>query len=242
MWISLHFCLVCRHWTTPPDGISVSSLRPNSPSRCIKLIQPFPDYEGCQAKEDSPIFAEAKYPSKVITKARARNLTRQIAYFLRHQYGVGEGGPEKDIVVTISTGQSALGCIFYAVLAADGIYSAASPSSTASDLTRQVQDGPSSVVICSEDLKDVALSAAHNSGIPSKNVLVLSSYPDIQLRSADGTVECDFKGSLDWRRITDPRELEYSKACILYSSGTTGLPKGRPSRQMKYFCNTLPWY
>ncbi|UKZ65012.1 uncharacterized protein TrAtP1_006213 [Trichoderma atroviride] len=184
------------------------------------------DYKGCQAKEDTPIFAEAKYPTQVITKAKARDLTRQIAYFLRHQYGIGKDGPDKDIVVTISTGQSALGCIFYAVLAAEGIYSAASPSSTASDLTRQIHDGPASLVICSEDLKDVVLSSTHDAGIPARNVLVLSSYPEIQLKSADGTVECDFEGSLDWRRITDQKELEYSKACILYSSGTTGLPKG----------------
>ncbi|KAM0477791.1 hypothetical protein ACHAPX_005556 [Trichoderma viride] len=184
------------------------------------------DYEGCQAKDDTPIFAEAKYPTKVITKAGARDLTRQIAYFLRHQYGIGKDGPGKDIVVSISTGQSALGCVFYAVLAAEGIYSAASPSSTASDLTSQINDGPASLIICSEDLKDVVLSGAHDAGIPARNVLVLSSYPEIQLKSADGTVECDFKGSLDWRRITDPEELEYSKACILYSSGTTGLPKG----------------
>ncbi|KAL7897181.1 hypothetical protein HDV63DRAFT_88082 [Trichoderma sp. SZMC 28014] len=184
------------------------------------------DYEGCQAKEDTPIFAEANCPSKVITKAKARDLTRQIAYFLRHQYGIGKDGPDKDIVVSISTGQSALGCIFYAVLAAEGIYSAASPSSTASDLARQIHDGPASVIVCSEDLKDVVLSGAHDVGIPARNVLVLSSYPEIRLKSADGAVECDFKASLDWRRIIDPKELEYSKACILYSSGTTGLPKG----------------
>lgn len=219
---------------------SLSPWRYNSFPRLRKLTRPFLEYEGCQAKEDSPIFAEAKYPSKAITKARARDLSRQIAYFLRHQYGIGKDGPEKDIVVTISTGQSALGCVFYAVLAAEGIYSAASPSSTASDLTRQIRDGPSSVVICSEDVKDVALRGALNAGISAKNVLVLTSYPEIQLKSVDGTIECDFKGSLDWRRITDPKELEYSKACILYSSGTTGLPKGRPSQHLKYPCKRLP--
>lgn len=136
------------------------------------------------------------------------------------------------MVVAISTGQSALGCIFYAVLAADGIYSAASPSSTVSDLTRQIKDGPGRVVVCSEDVKDVALSAAHNAGLPTRNVLVLKSYPEIQLKSADGAIECDFRGSLDWRRITDPTELENSKACIVYSSGTTGLPKGKMDKHL----------
>ncbi|PNP51722.1 hypothetical protein THARTR1_07719 [Trichoderma harzianum] len=184
------------------------------------------EFEESRAKEDTPLFAEAKHPTHVITKARACDLTRQFAYFLRHQFGIGKDGPAKDVVVTISTGQSALACIFYAVLAADGIYSAASPSSTVSDLTRQLKDGPGRIVVCSEDVKDVALSAARNAGLPARNVLVLKSYPEIQLVSADGTAECDFKGSLDWRRITDPKELEDSKICLMYSSGTTGLPKG----------------
>ncbi|KAH6609114.1 acetyl-CoA synthetase-like protein [Trichoderma cornu-damae] len=137
----------------------------------------------------------AKCPSQVITKARARDLTRQFAYFLRHQYGVGANRPGRDVVVTISTGQSAL----------------------VSDLTRQIKDGPGKVVVCSEDVKELALSAAHNAGLPTHNVLVLKSYPEVQLKSADGALECDFGGSLDWRRITDPKELEYSKACVLIS-------------------------
>jgi 4-coumarate--CoA ligase len=32
--------------------------------------------------------------------------------------------------------------------------------------------------------------------------------------------------SLDWQRISDPVELENSLICLLYSSGTTGAPKG----------------
>ena len=32
--------------------------------------------------------------------------------------------------------------------------------------------------------------------------------------------------SLDWPRITDPKTLDESVICLLYSSGTTGIPKG----------------
>ncbi|KAK5993051.1 Putative acyl-coenzyme A synthetase [Cladobotryum mycophilum] len=182
--------------------------------------------EHCAAKEDTPLFAEAKDPQKVLTKAQLRDLTKQIAYFFRHTYGIGKLGPAKDVVVTVSTGQSALATIFYGVIAADGIYSAAAPAATESDLTRQIKDGPGQVIVCSKDRKELAVNSARAAGLPARNVLILESYPEIKLYSADGTVVCDFKGSLDWRRITDPKELETSKICILYSSGTTGLPKG----------------
>ncbi len=33
---------------------------------------------------------------------------------------------------------------------------------------------------------------------------------------------------LDWPRITDSQELEDSLVVLIYSSGTTGLPKGTP--------------
>lgn len=36
-------------------------------------------------------------------------------------------------------------------------------------------------------------------------------------------------GKMDWERIADRKELENSLACLLYSSGTTGVPKGRPT-------------
>lgn len=129
-------------------------------------------------------------------------------------------------MVTVSTGQSALACLFFGVIAADGIYSAASPASIVKDLARQIRDGPGKLVVCSRDLKQLAVDSAKSAGLSERNVLVLDSHPEIKLESADGTLVCDFKHSLNWRKITDPRELEKSKICMLYSSGTTGLPKG----------------
>ncbi|KAL2682378.1 hypothetical protein Neosp_006828 [[Neocosmospora] mangrovei] len=73
-----------------------------------------------------------------------------------------------------------------------------------------------------------ALVAAESVGLSKKNVLVLQSYPELKLESADASVTCDFEkgGILSWKKLTDQKELEQSKICVLYSSGTTGLPKG----------------
>lgn len=138
-----------------------------------------------------------------------------------------KGHNDRDIVVAVSTGQSSLPCLFYGVIAAEGIYSSASPSATVGDLARQIRDGPAKVIVCSKDREDLAVKAAEETGLGKRNVLVLESWPNVKLRSADGSVQCDFKNELGWRKITEPEELEESAVCILYSSGTTGLPKGK---------------
>lgn len=172
------------------------------------------------------MHAEADDPSKVITKSQARTLTRQIAHFLRHEYGIGRNGPDKDVVAAISTGQFALPCVFYGVVAAEGVYSAASPGATVEELVRQLQDGPAKIVVCSANLKPLVEAAAKVVALPKCNVLVFESTPQIKLESADGSVRCALDRELQWRTITDPNELEQSFICMLYSSGTTGLPKG----------------
>jgi len=125
----------------------------------------------------------------------------------------------------MSYGQIMIPCVFYGVIAAGGVYSAASPSSTVSELARQITIGKSNLVICSEEHVVVAKKAAVESGVSPDRILVLSSSPR-RLESLGDGINAISNSRLDWQKITDRPALNHSLITILWSSGTTGLPKG----------------
>ena len=196
--------------------------------RCYLNTEPITDTPLCGAKEDTILHAEAADPSNSITKSQARNLTKNVAYNLRHTFGIGANGPGKDVVVCISSGEMLVPIVMFGVVAAGGVYSAASSAFTPSELSRQIKQGSSNLIFCSEDTKDVAIKSAKECGVPLNRVLVISSGKGKWgFRSVEGGQNClERKGMLEWERITDRKKLDSSLVCLLYSSGTTGIPKG----------------
>ncbi|KAL4994422.1 hypothetical protein BDV10DRAFT_151439 [Aspergillus recurvatus] len=181
--------------------------------------------------ESTVLHAEAADPSNATTKAQTRLLTRQIAYILRHHFGVGSQGAGNDVVVGVSGGQVLLPSVFYGVIAAGGVWSAASSTATPPELERQIRQGNSQLLIAGPECKDVVLKAAKAAGVPENRVLILRSAGHERVLQNVATRQNYLDGLkpsnvLDWERITDPKKLEDSLICLLYSSGTTGVPKG----------------
>ena len=184
------------------------------------------------SEENIPLHTDAANPANSVRKNDLIDLTQRIAYGLRHEYGVGANGPNKDVVTVISYGQPLVAAAFFGVVGAGGVYSAASPSSTLADLVRQITIGTSRLIICGAEFKELATRAAQQCKLPLNRILVLESSP-WSLASLYGGIDVIADQRLPWERITDPEALKKSIITILWSSGTTGLPKGK-DRQRTY--------
>jgi 4-coumarate--CoA ligase len=183
------------------------------------------------ALDDSILHSDAENPSVSLNKGGLRRLLEEFAWGLRKKFSIGANGPNKDVVVLFSSGQPAYPAAFYSIIAAGGVASLASPSSTAHELARQVNAGGGNVLICSEDFLPIARAALRDIQ-QNVTICVLRSIPDWSLR-IDGKdwEKGELRGSvlaerIKWERITDPQKLKDSLIILLYSSGTTGAPKG----------------
>ncbi|KAK8085182.1 hypothetical protein PG997_006453 [Apiospora hydei] len=174
----------------------------------VDLLTLLFDSEHSLAKDASVVHVEAANPANKLTKAELRSFIEQVAHGLRTNYGIGANGPSEDVVTVVGFGQILMPAVFYGVIAAGGVFSAASPSSTVSELARQISQAKSGLVICGSEHIDVATKAAAH------------------LHSVAGQVEAITDSRLPWNRVTDRQALRDSLIVILWSSGTTGLPKG----------------
>ncbi|KAK1077109.1 hypothetical protein LTR33_008365 [Friedmanniomyces endolithicus] len=192
----------------------------------VDLLTLLFDSEHSLAQDDTILHQEAANPSNTVNKRQLRDLVERIAHGLRTNYGIGAQGPNKDVVTVISYGQMLVSAAFFGVIAAGGVYSAASPSSTVAEPARQVKIGNSRLLICGKEHQAVTTRAAEECGLPLSSVLLLESSPEWKLRSLEGGIDVVSSSRLSWQTITDQQALKDSLITILWSSGTTGLPKG----------------
>ncbi|KAI1174880.1 acetyl-CoA synthetase-like protein [Nemania sp. FL0916] len=182
--------------------------------------------EICRIPEDTIIHADAAEPSHHLTKGQLLQWSKRVAHVLRHRYGIGANGTSKDVVFNIATGHFMIPVLFNATITAGGIFSSSSPAATPDEIAYYLRQTNAKMIVCTADMKDTALTAAKKVGIAPGHVLVYGGTKSLEIHEAASGAKVPISNEeLHWRRITDPVELENSIICLLFSSGTTGLPK-----------------
>ncbi|KIX01997.1 uncharacterized protein Z518_07936 [Rhinocladiella mackenziei CBS 650.93] len=175
-------------------------------------------------KEDDAIWIDAANSTLFVTLSKARDLTHRIGHGLR-DLGIGEHNGRDDIVLSFVENQVMVGPAVLGVLCAGGIHATCPMTATAFELARQLRLSSPKVLICSAQTRGVAEEAISRSRIEDIKLLVMvSGEYDIVDGSGQSIIS---EQKLRWRKITDLAVLETTTACLVYSSGTTGVPKGQ---------------
>ncbi|KAL4959361.1 acyl--CoA ligase [Aspergillus stella-maris] len=195
----------------------------------LDLLSLIFDSSLCLSAESTILHAEASFPTNSITKSQARTYTKQLTYIFRLHFGIGIQSAGKDAVLCMSSNQVLLPTVFYGIIGAGGVYAAASTALTTKEVEKQLRQSRASVIVTCEENKGKALEAASFCGVPKSRVLVLDSNGG-RRRLYDCETGKDYlqiiEGELEWDRVTDITRLGDTTICMLYSSGTTGPPKG----------------
>ncbi|KAL4821602.1 hypothetical protein BDW67DRAFT_180288 [Aspergillus spinulosporus] len=179
--------------------------------------------------ESTILHAEAADSTNHITKAQARTITKRLAHVFRSEFGIGADGPGKDAVMCISANQVLLPAVFCGIIGAGGVYTAASTALTTPEVSKQLRQSRSKVIVACPENRAKARDAARDCGIPLDRVLILESMGHRRLLcKSDNSITnyLQTTAELEWERIVDIDALENTTICLLYSSGTTGPPKG----------------
>jgi acyl-CoA synthetase (AMP-forming)/AMP-acid ligase II len=120
---------------------------------------------------------------------------------------------------------------------AGGILSPANPNYTVDELTFQLKDSGAKALVTQMPFIKAARAAAKNVGIPEDRVIIIGDQRDPTHKAKHFTSIRNTSGSSRYRRTKAKPDEDL--AFLVYSSGTTGYPKGVMLTHRNIIANTM---
>ncbi|KAJ9604741.1 hypothetical protein H2200_010855 [Cladophialophora chaetospira] len=171
--------------------------------------------------QEKIVYIDALNPSNSISANQARVIIRQLAAGF-HAAGVKPG----DVVGVHGFNSINYPMLFLGILAAGAIFVGTNPSYTHYELTHHFKTSLTKYVIAEPELLPAVLEAAKDSNIERANIWLFADQNDATTPGFESWRTLLKHGEKDWPRFDDVEQSKRTTAARLFSSGTTGLPKG----------------
>ncbi|KAJ9653553.1 hypothetical protein H2198_007273 [Neophaeococcomyces mojaviensis] len=181
-------------------------------------------FAGDRSNRTEPLWIDAANPTNSLSLSQMHMLVKRLAAGFDKLHV-----PTNGAVMVFSPNHIFVPTVYLAAAGSNRAFTGANPIYTANEVAYQMKILDAALVLIHPSLLEVGLAAAKQAGIPKEKLFVFSNE---ETQGANGIK--------DWRAILaseseakswqwDPlegKEAETQVACINFSSGTTGLPKG----------------